>query len=450
MIRMWKKRSFHQAYAASRRAAIPILCSAPRNILLLLSLITFSSSAATTGTADCPASKITSRSFGLHLSAPTHQPWPTVPFGTIRTWDQWPSVTWSSVNPAPGVYQWSRLDNFVTEVAARDVDIIYTFGVTPRWASVNPSGTGCAYGDGTCYPPRVDAWAEFLSAITARYRGKIKYWELWNEPNVPAFWAGGTAKLVELAAAAYPIVRAGGGTVLSPSPQGANGHKWLDAYFTAGGSAYVDIVAFHGYIHGPPEKIVGIIGDIRRVAAGNHGLASKPIWDTEHSWGNSGWPFGAEPAQQAAWLSRFILLSFANGVERSVWYMWDGYDGKDQWGMLFNADKQQLQEPGMAYRQVYDWLVHAAVGPCRETGAIYACHISRVDGYQGLAIWAVTADPRHFVPFTRPKSYTQYRTLDSEVPVIFRDGDDVVTLSMKPLLLEKAGGRGKNASRAQL
>lgn len=380
------------------------------------------------------SSIVTPLFFGVHVSSTIYQPWPVVSFGTIRTWDHWPGISWKSISCAPGVYDWSILDHFVEKAIGRGVDIIYTFGVIPSWASTNPAGGGCAYGNGTCYPPDVDAWKNFVTVITTRYTGKIKYWELWNEPNVAKFWNGTSIDLVSLAAAAYPIIKAAGGVVVSPSPQGANAYKWLDSYFEAGGYSYLDVVAFHGYLYGDPEQIIDLVSNVRSVVAKYDSVGARPIWDTEHNWGDPTWPFGAT-GQQAAWLARFIPLSFANGIARSVWYMWDGYDGQAQWGMLYNAAIKQLQEPGVAYREVYGWMVNADLGPCSVDGATYQCPLTRVGGYEGLITWIATADPTYVTPFTAPEKYTQYRTLDGRtLPVA---SDRVVPLGMKPVLLEK-------------
>jgi chitodextrinase len=372
--------------------------------------------------------------FGMHNSSLIYQPWPAASFATWRTWDQWPGVTWQNVNPATGTYDWATLDQAVNSASSHGVDIVYTFGSTPAWASSNPTGTGCAYGNGTCYPPNLAEWQTFVTAITSRYKGKIRYWELWNEPNAPNFWRGSTAQMVSMAAAAYDIIRTAGGTVLSPAPQGTNAHLWLDTYFAGGGDRYTDVVAFHGYLYGAPEKIVTLAQNVKNVAVKYSTLNGKAVWDTEHSWGDSTWPVGADQDQQAAWLARFLPLSFSSGIERSIWYMWDGYDGQPQWGMLYNATIKQIQKTGIAYREVYKWLVDAAMEPCFLTGTIYQCRLTRPGGYEGLMIWASSDNPSYTTSFSVPDKYIQYRSLDSSKSSTA--ASSTLTLGMQPVLLE--------------
>lgn len=413
---------------SARRRAWPILFYAVRT-LAIATLLYITSSGVHAETI------ITKKHFGMHVSSLIYQPWPSADFGTLRTWDQWPNITWANINPAPDVYVWNALDKIVDTAQERGVDIIYTFGATPRWAVLSGSGSGCAQEGLACDAPSINSWKNFVSAITKRYAGRIKYWELWNEPNSPTFWRGTLHELVTMAEVAYPIIKATGGVILSPAPQGRNAYKWLDNYFIAGGNDYTDIIAFHGYFYGAPENIIDFSENLKQVVDRYDDLRNKPIWDTEHSWGNSDWPFGASQKQQAAWLARFIPLSFASGIKRSVWYMWDGYDNKPQhWGMLFNATRKQLLGPGRAYHQVYDWLVGATLDGCTEKAEIYSCPLSRLGGYEALLVWVATAAPALIKPFTAPEQYDQYRTLDGATVPIPKNRK--VSLTMQPILLE--------------
>ncbi len=368
-----------------------------------------------------PSTTVAPSFFGMHYSSAIYQPWPTVSFSTLRLWDQWPLITWMSINPSRGTYDWTLIDQVVNTAVSHGVDIVYTFGYVPAFASTNPT-----------YAPNLSDWTAFVTAITSRYKGKIKYWELWNEPNASNFWQGTTEQLVAMAQAAYPVIKNAGGVVLSPAPQGAAAYQWLDGYFAAGGAAYADIVSFHGYLFGAPEGIVTLAANVKAVAA-KYGLSDKPVWDTEHSWGVPSWPFGADQDQQAAWLARYLTLSFSSGIERSFWYMWDGFDTQEHWGMLYEINHQQLQKPGIAYGQVYSWLVGASMDPCTLSGGIYQCRLTRAGGYEGLIVWAADSNPSFTAPYTVPARYARYRTLDGTITTL---GGSTLRLTMKPILLE--------------
>ena len=372
--------------------------------------------------------------FGMHYTTAKFQPWPLSPFKTLRSWDQYPSIAWNAINTSPGVYDWTLLDLFVNTGLANNADIVYVFGKTPQWASQNPSGGGCTSGNGSCYAPKTSDWQTFVTAITNRYKGKIKYWEIWNEPNSPNFWSGTTPQMVTMAQAAYPIIKAAdpNNMVLSPSPQGAP--TWLDAYFAGGGKSYTDIIAWHAYLFGPPEEVIDFSNEARSIAA-KHGLSSKEHWDTEHSWGIQNWPFGANEDQQAAWLGRFITLSASLGVKRTIWYLWDGYSNQEQWGMLYNRTTQTYTKAGIAYNNVYNWLINANIEPCTFSANVRQCRVFKSGNSEGLIVWASNSSPSFTAPFTVPAGYVRYRTLDGTT--VNTSGGSVLTLTMKPIFLEK-------------
>jgi hypothetical protein len=369
---------------------------------------------------------VTPEFFGMHLAAQTHEGWPSVKFGIQRTWDSWPGVSWSDLNPSSGVYNWASLDALVNDSVAHGVELVYTFGHVPQWASTNPSGNCDGSAAGDCYAPQAQAWRDFVTQITSRYKGKIKYWEIWNEPNAGNFWKGAHAQLVEMARNAYPIIKNAGGTVLSPSPQGTSSHTWIDAYLNAGGGSYLDIVTFHGYLYGAPETLNALVSNIRAVQD-KHGLSAKPLWDTEHSWGDKTWPMGADQDQQSAWLARYIVLSFFHGIERSFWYGWEHFI----WGSLFDRTTDTILKPGIAYREVYDWMIGASFGTCQTTGSVYQCRVTRANGYEGLIVWNGSGTST----ITVPSGYSRVRTLDATSSAV--SGGQVINVGMKPVLIEK-------------
>src|SRR2546422_7328899 len=123
----------------------------------------------------------------------------------IRLWDTF--TLWSDLNPSPGVYNWTMLDKWLSLARAHNVDVLYTFGGTPAWASSNPKAT-CDYNPGACYPPSdLQSWDDYVRAIVIHAAGRIKYWELWNEVNQSEYWSGDFTTLVTMAHHAYRIIK---------------------------------------------------------------------------------------------------------------------------------------------------------------------------------------------------------------------------------------------------
>lgn len=369
--------------------------------------------------------RVTPTFFGMHVEQQFYVGWPAAKFSTQRAWGVYPAITWDAVNPAPGTFAWAPLDRFVTDSLSRGVELVYVFGPVPLWASSRPTAACGEAPRGSCHAPDLSAWTEFVTQVTKRYKGRIKYWELWNEPDAKNFWGGTHAEMVEMARRAYPIIKAAGGIVLSPSPQGKMGPAWMEDYLAAGGAPFADINAFHAYLYDAPEALLPLVAAYRSLFA-RYEIGQRPLWDTEHSWGEPDSPFGGDADQQSAWLARFQILSVATGIDRSIWYGWH-HDG---WGTLFRKKTRTLLKTGVAYNQLYDWLVNTSLGPCRQTGSLYECPIVREDGSEARAVWSTGTE----TSIPAPAGYGRYRTIEGQTVVVPKDGS--VPVGMKPVLLE--------------
>jgi polysaccharide biosynthesis protein PslG len=380
----------------------------------------------------CPVHSQTPPTFfgmDIHPGVLNSQPWPSVPMGSIRLWDA--HTTWNDLEPSKGVYAWPNLDGYLALAQANNVDVLYTFGGTAEWAA-SGSGSQCGYGPGSCYPPsNLQDWDDFVTAVVAHSAGKIKYWELWNEANLPEFWTGDVPTMVEMAQHAYAIIKAANPTavVLSPSSTGAaiDVGTFLNKYFVAGGLPYTDAVAFHGYPSynhpSAPEGVVDFVAAVKASMAAN-GIAGKPIWDTEASWGlNTNL---TNPTNNAGYLAREFLVQWSSGVSRFYWYAWNN----TAVGTLWTSDG--VQPAGVAYGQLYNWMVGATMSsPCTmASDSTWTCTFTRPGGYQALAIWN-SATTSNYAPASQYKQYLDLGGNKSPV-------NGTVTIGYNPVLLLSA------------
>src|SRR5471030_2964018 len=184
----------------------------------------------------CFAGPIPATFFGMHVNQ-TNVAWTT--FGSYRLWDD--GTAWANINTSNGVYNWSPLDAWVNKAQQQNVQLLYTFGRTPTWASSSPT-TSCDYAPGQCVAPSsYTNWDKFVTAIATRYKGKIKYYEMWNEPNDAGFWKGTTAQMVEMTRRGANIIHSidPNAEVLSPGAtwSATTAWAWLDDFLTQGGGA---------------------------------------------------------------------------------------------------------------------------------------------------------------------------------------------------------------------
>jgi hypothetical protein len=352
---------------------------------------------------------------------------PSMSFGTTRSWDAYPAFDWSDVNPSPGVYNFTYLDQFIAINQARGADIIYTLGRTPQWASSQPNAPS-SDGPGQCAAPADMAnWDNYLTAIATHAAGRIKYWELWNEPQSTPNYCGDIPTMVTMAQHAARIIKGIDPTalILSPAANGGPGPAWLASFLAAGGSQYVDVVAFHGYWSAQAEDVISVISNFKAAMIAN-GAAGKPMWDTESSWSGFGNLPTPSISQQVGFIAKDYILHWSNGVSRFVWYAYDA----GIWGGLWSSQTGET-DAAAAYSQTYNWLVGASlVTPCSESSnSIWTCTLSRPGGYSAEMVWISNSS----ATFAVPSGYTVYRDLSGTV---HPNSNNSVTIGDQPILLE--------------
>jgi polysaccharide biosynthesis protein PslG len=363
--------------------------------------------------------------FGMTMNGPLKTPWPSIGFGSLRTWDM--NISWSDIAVERGRYDWDKFDAIVDLAASHGIELVYTFGRTPRWAARAPDAAG-AYGLGQCSPPaHLSDWEDFVRAVVARAAGRIKFWEIWNEPQDRNFYCGDIPMMVMLQKAAYAIVKQQDSElqVLTPSPTGGLGPSWMWRFLSSGGGDYADIIGFHGYWDADALSLPAVVSRFKAVAQARN--ATKPMWDTEAGWGEN--PPNMDPTSKAAFLAKYYLLHWSLGIRRLYWY---SYDNELGWGTLWDQ-KIGLLLPGLAYHEVRSWMVDATMSqPCAADSTrnpVWTCGLVRPGGYHALAIWA-EGPPR---TYRIEGDFPRYRNLAGERYTV-RNGE--VTVTASPILLE--------------
>ena len=200
-------------------------------------------------------------------------------------WIRWNAVFWSDVEPTEGDRIWGALSIFdqqILSLASQNLPPIVIVRSTPVWAQMEP-GSFC----GPILPEALDNFGIFMYELVARYSAppyNVKYWELWNEPDVDprlvpsdqiygcwgdeddAFYGGG--RYAEMLKVAYPAIKEAdpeaqvlvGGLLLdcdpvnppeiSPGsgvPKYCGPSKFLEGILINGGGDFFDGVSFHAY-----------------------------------------------------------------------------------------------------------------------------------------------------------------------------------------------------------
>jgi hypothetical protein len=197
-------------------------------------------------------------------------------------------------------------------------------------------------------PPRDPAaFGRYAASLVKRYgpRGSfwpahpdipklpIRSWQIWNEPNIPAFWAtgpdpAGYAKLLETASRAVRAADPGAEIVtagLPTSHMGIPAAEFLAGIYKAGAKGSFDTVAIHAYAP-TPAGVIERTRDAREVIARNRDDAR--LWITEVGWGTGGepGPLTVSPQKQAANVEQTLKTLSAErgalGVRGVVLFQW--------------------------------------------------------------------------------------------------------------------------------
>jgi uncharacterized repeat protein (TIGR01451 family) len=411
--------------------------------------------------------------FGMSVNDVPGAPWPAtlgVPFRSWRVLGV--QLKWSDIEQCDGgsdptnpCYSWSNFDSWISQAQASGQDILYTVYSTPTWASSQPNDKNCVRGSsfppGSCDPPYdIDAvlgsglgdgtnkyFQDFLNAMMSHVGpGKIKYWEVWDEPSVARAWKGTNAQLVRLAKDTYNIVKAQDPNALTTTPPfvGNGIRAPFLSYLQAGGGQYADIISYHGYLQTGicpkdcpiPENEALQIAVVKGVLQ-TAGQLGKPLFDTEGSWGNYlGTESISDPDQQVAFTGRYYLMHAANNVSKVYWYSWNN----QQNGHFYDLTSGTINPAGTAYGQIYNWFVGSTLtAPCANFNTQWFCSFTRPSSYVAEAIWDVnpslvcSGGSCPAVNVGVPTNYTQYRDLKGNLTSIT---NQTVPVGSKPILVE--------------
>lgn len=416
----FETRSLSASFSTRRIVAFSIL------LLLFISPVV---PAQMTIQASPPHGEVPKVYFGLHIHHLWQDTaWPSVPFGTWRLWDS--HTMWIYLEPRPGVYDFALLDKYVAVAQEHGVEIVLTMAGTPTWASARPTEVpvhqgGVRSAPGLAAEPNsLQLWADFVRTVATRYKGRIRYYEIWNEPMSQPFFSGTPQTMVDLVRTAAGVLKQvdPDDKVLSPPVTGdEKGLSWFDSFLKAGGGQYIDIYGFHYYVSSAPEQMLPKISRARALLR-SYGQDTKPMWNTEAGWQVE----HLDPHVAADYVARALLIGWPFGLSRYILYSWD----HPQMGIApsGNASTPMVR----AYTTVEQWLSGSVVTRCEGSpNGLWVENITMASGAQAKVVWSAGAP----MQLTRDHvgNATAYRTLDGQtMPIV---PGSVLQVSGSPILL---------------
>jgi len=232
-----------------------------------------------------------------------------------------------------------------------------------------------------------------------------------------------------------------------PGTQPGHGTKNLCDTHSQGSFA-VDVINDHYYTNAnPPEgSLKSQIDAVRRFLSVED--QRKPFWHDEGSWASDDKVSGMQ--ERIAYVARTFVAGMHLGLDAIYWYAYNNCPNTTGVGTLSSCagpDERQANPAGIAYQQVFNWLVGATpVTPsavCKINGTVWTCDFTRLNGYAARLVWdtdlkdACTGDlpascPTH--AYGAPAQYTLQVDLAGAVTPIGPNYS--VQIGAKPILLE--------------
>ncbi len=278
---------------------------------------------------------------------------------------------------------WEKYDRIVELAEEYGIQILARLDNPPAWSRARGNEIG------TLAPPdNLDDYGDFVEAVVSRYRGRIHFVQIWNEPNIYPEWGEqppdpeGYVELLKVgytrAKAANPdvvVVSAALAPTLENSDRAMNDLTFLERMYAAGAGDYFDILAVIGYGlgTGPTDRRavwhrtnfarIELLRDLMV----RHGDGHKPVWIVEMGWNavplDMPAPYGRVTLQQQA---SYTGLAYRRIIESWPWvgvgFLWffrrPNYSEMDQPFFYF-----RVVDPDWTPMPVYDAMRGLATQP---------------------------------------------------------------------------------------
>jgi len=244
-------------------------------------------------------------------------------------------IPWPWVEPERGRYCWRVVDAAIKDYADNSICIKGMLNKSAPWARKSGGGTTNVE---HISPRDLKEWESYVYNVVSRYKGWIKYWDVWPEPGCG--WKDSIPGYVELIKTAYQAAKKADPEckiILGNSGRIASTVGYIQSLFENGAFPYCDIVGCHPYcapLSPEEQKWEERFAELNSLIE-MYGR-NKPIWVTE-----VGWPVGkgleaVDEQTQANYLVRMYILGMATpNVKKMFWFLGETYGTIDSmWGIV--------------------------------------------------------------------------------------------------------------------
>ena len=230
-------------------------------------------------------------------------------------------LLWADIEPEDNKFVFSKYDYIIEALWNNDIKILGILGYN-RSSKDNEWKTA----------PDPDLFSRYAKAIVEHYKDKIKYWEIWNEPDSEFYWLpqDGLKAYSEVLKKAYAGIKSTDPTAkVLMGGLAMNFEENLSALYKYGCKDYFDIVNIHPFtdplLPNALEVLYTLYHQTHRTLQKNND-AHKEIWFTEIGCPGrdnpNEWWLGQGPTEkiQAHWLEKVYAEPLKwPGVKKIFW-----------------------------------------------------------------------------------------------------------------------------------
>lgn len=244
---------------------------------------------------------------------------------------------WTDIEPKQGEFDFSDYDRIVDTAVAEGVSILGIFDYGNTWSSESGQWN---------VPPRENKpFVDYAVEVIRRYKDRVKYWELWNEPDSGVYWApqDGLSRYCELLKEVYVAAKQADPDCKILNGGFSNPGMGVSRLYENGCKDYFDIMNIHIFVSPfNPVGLKAVTAYVRQTSKkmAQYGDENKKIWITEIGCPGvppdvqvSSWWMGKNPSErfQAGWVEGvYPALLSTPGVEKIFWAFFR--DTQGHWG----------------------------------------------------------------------------------------------------------------------
>ncbi len=283
-------------------------------------------------------------------------------------------LLWSEVEREQGVFDWAKYDAIVSLYREAGIEVIFRVDWPPQWA------TGEFDAGANGLPKDPDDYARFLGEAVAHFQGRVRFFQVWNEPNLSSEWGwlpADPAAYVDLLARSAATARAADpDVVILAAPLAINNEDvslagnlndldYLRGMYEAGAREHFDVLAANafGKERPPDDAPAPDVLNVRRTELqrtimeefdderkaiwfSEYGWTAAPEWVEDNIWGR------VDESVQATWTVDGVSYAQAQWPWAGVFGIW--YFRRERFLGEFADSYFQMVSVDFVAKRVYD------------------------------------------------------------------------------------------------